>query len=52
MAVPQGLVLGYIMLYLHINYLSEACPGASIQMYADDTVVLRQEKRVLRLLMG
>ncbi len=37
--IPQGTILGPILFSVYINDLSDVCPDASLQMYADDTVI-------------
>ncbi len=37
--IPQGIILGLILFSIYINDLSEVCPDASLQMFADDTVI-------------
>lgn len=37
--VPQGSILGPLLISLYVNDLPNVCPNANTQMYADDTVI-------------
>ena len=44
LGVPQGSILAPLLFSLYINDLPDICPNVSVQMYADDTVILTSAK--------
>ncbi len=47
--IPQETILGPILFSIYINDLSEVCPDASLQMYADDTVIYVSGKNCVEI---
>ncbi len=47
--IPQETILGPILFSIYINDLPEVCPDASLQMYADDTVIYVSSKNCVEI---
>ena len=50
--VPQGSVLGPLFFILYINDVQPVVNGSSIQLYADDTVILNEGQNVTDIVAG
>jgi hypothetical protein len=43
-SIPQGSVLGTLLFFLYINYLTENVQGVKLVLFADDTNLLITRK--------